>query len=318
MKTETLRAALLASILLTAPAMLLAQTVEQQRLNEAMQLQRAMFSQDAAGNLDEAIGIYRELAGPRTSDRSLAAEAQYRLSQALLQKGDLPGASEALLQLSIQFPDQAERVSQIAGGSGRMGGAMAGVPPLGFAFQNGNLQNSNAAVSPEMFRDLERLVAQAQTLNGGAPAVENLNNMTGAQLLELRAHLTEMIALAGLPNAAYDRDFVEGGLRTVTTTVENMSWTNPQSWLRITDGGTKWNLLLPAPNRLLRLGMNRESLPAGAQITLTFTTDGRNTPQDDGSMLGRVESVVRLSDQVTVFDRAVMLQQAEAGQAAAQ
>jgi hypothetical protein len=253
MKIEAMGAALLAAILLTAPASTQAQT-EQQRLNEALRMQRATFSQNTAGNLDAAIEIYREVAGPRTADRALAAEAQYRLSQALLQKGDLAGASEELLRLSNNFPDQAERISRLAGGS----------PP-----------------------------------RGGAPGAAELE-----KLVELRAR--EEHAQGESFAEVYGRNFAPGGTQTLTTRIEGFSWTNPTSWLRVADGATRWNLLLPAPNMLLRLGMTRESLLLDEQITVAFTMDAGGTPLDDGSMLGRVESIVRVRDQVTVFDRAAM------------
>ena len=285
MKTETLRTGLLASILLATPAMLLAQTTEQQRLNEALNMQRGVYSQDAAGNLDAAIEIYREVAGPRTSDRALAAEAQYRLSQALLQKGDMPAASEALLQLSIQFPDQAERISQLAGtasGRGGRGGGVA-VPTLGARMEQGGGRGGGR----------------------GQPLPED--EQTAAQLRELERAMVELRA-AHLETfeTIYDRDFVAGGARTVTSPVENMSWTNPTSWLRVSDGTTTWTLMLPAPNMLLRLGMTRESLPVNEQVTVVLTADASGTPLSDGSLLGRVESIVRVSDGATVFDRAAM------------
>lgn len=263
MKIEATGAALLAAILLTAPATAPAQT-EQQRLNEAMRMQRATFNQNTAGNLDAAIEIYREVAGPQTADRALAAEAQYRLSQALLQKGDLTGSSEELLRLSTNFPDQAERISRLAGGSGpRAGGA-----PGPNATELEALRLSLA--------DVEKRV--------------ELEKAQGESFAEV-----------------YGRNFVPGGTQTLTTRVEGFSWTNPTSWLRVSDGATHWSLLLPAPNMLLRLGMTRESLPLGEQITIVFTMDAGGTPLTaDGSMLGRVESIVRVRDQVTVFDRAAM------------
>jgi hypothetical protein len=64
--------------------------------------------------------------------------------------------------------------------------------------------------------------------------------------------------------------------------------------------------MLPAPNMLLRLGMTRESLPLREQIAVVLTMDAAGTPLADGSMLGRVESIVRTRDQVTVFDRAAI------------
>ena len=253
MKIEAIGAAVLAAILLTAPSGARAQT-EQQRLDEAMRMQRATFAQNAAGNLDAAIEIYREIAGPGTADRALAAEAQYRLSQALLQKGDLAGSSEEMLRLSSNFPDQAERISRLAGGS------------------------------------TPRAVARAW---GGAELEQ--------QVLELQKAQGESFA------EVYGRNFVAGGTQTLTTRVEGFSWTNPTSWLRVSDGATHWSLLLPAPNMLLRLGMTRESLPLDEQITVVLTMDAGGTPLTaDGSMLGRVESIVRVRDQVTVFDRAAI------------
>lgn len=291
MKLNPTRAALLAAALLALPATLLAQT-EQQRLAEAMQMQRAAFAQDSAGNLDQAIAIYREIAGPRTADRALAAEAQYRLSQALLQKGDLPGATEAMVQLSAGFPDQAEQISRLVGSNsgagltalrlntgGRGGGGGAAGGGRGGARSGGPAptgQATPADVPLEQLRELERSLAV----------------LAAAQQESFQA--------------VYDREFVPGATRSVATAVEGMSWTNPASWLRIADGSTNWSLIMPAPNMLLRLGMTRESLPVGEQITVVLTQDASGTPLADGTSLGRVESIVRRSDGSVVFDRAAM------------
>ena len=164
MKLNPTRAALLAAALLALPATLLAQT-EQQRLAEAMQMQRAAFAQDSAGNLDQAIAIYREIAGPRTADRALAAEAQYRLSQALLQKGDLPGATEAMVQLSAGFPDQAEQISRLtsltieaaANEENHLYGS------IGPAEVSKTLKGKNLMVEPDMVK-LEHPIKEANTL----------------------------------------------------------------------------------------------------------------------------------------------------------
>ena len=294
MKLYSTRAALLAATLLALPASLLAQT-EQQRLAEAMAMQRGAFSQDTAGNLDQAIAIYRDVAGPRTSDRALAAEAQYRLTQALLQKGDLQGAAEAALQLSTNYPDQAERISQLAGASGAGLVAMRVNPAAGGRGGGGGGRGARSGgpatpVDPNtanQLRELERAIGEIALVRAGAESFETI----------------------------YDRNFVAGGTRSVSTAVETMSWTNPTSWVRITDGATRWNLMLPSPNMLLRLGMTRESLPVGERITVVFSADASGTPLDDGSMLGRVESIVRASDGSVVFDRAAMLNQQAAQEA---
>jgi hypothetical protein len=114
------------------------------------------------------------------------------------------------------------------------------------------------------------------------------------------------VAHGGVFPAIDGREFVAGGTRTVTTVVEGMAWSSPTSWLRISDGVTRWNLMLPAPNMLSRLGMTRDSLPLESQITVVLTAEASGIPLTDGSLLGRVESIVRSSDQSLVFDRATL------------
>jgi hypothetical protein len=114
------------------------------------------------------------------------------------------------------------------------------------------------------------------------------------------------IAHAGVFPSIDDREFVAGGTRTVTTVVEGVAWSSPTSWLRISDGATRWNLMLPAPNTLIGLGMTRNSLPLESQITVVLTAEASGIPLTDGSLLGRVESITRTSDQSVVFNRATM------------
>lgn len=126
MKKRSMAAAAVAASLLVLSAAPRAQDDQaaRQRMAEAIRLQQAMHRQDAAGDLDAAIEIYRDLAVSTTADRAVAAEAQYRLAQSLLQQGDLDAAAEALLTLARVFPDHAPLVSRLASQSG-MGGALA-------------------------------------------------------------------------------------------------------------------------------------------------------------------------------------------------
>jgi hypothetical protein len=103
-----------------------------------------------------------------------------------------------------------------------------------------------------------------------------------------------------------DRDFVPGGTRTVTMKVEAIAWGYPNSWLRGSDGLTSWNLMLPEPGMLVRLGIGRDSLPLGSRITVVLTIDASGTLSTDGALIGRVESILRAADQSPVFDRAVL------------
>ena len=71
----------------------------------AEQLQRAIFAQDAQGNTESAIATYRQLATSTFAPRDVAAYAQYRLSDALLQKGDVTAARRELERMRKDFAE---------------------------------------------------------------------------------------------------------------------------------------------------------------------------------------------------------------------
>ena len=99
----TTAAALGLTLLTPAPA----QTV-------AEQLQKAIYAQDTAGNLDEAIAIYRKIVASGQAPRAVAATAQLRLTQALLQKGDLDGASREFQTLALVYAEYRELITGMA------------------------------------------------------------------------------------------------------------------------------------------------------------------------------------------------------------
>jgi tetratricopeptide (TPR) repeat protein len=78
------------------------------------QLQGAIFAQDSQGNLDAAIATYRQLAYSGLTPRDVAAEAQYRLGQALLAKGDITAATREFERMERDFPDYQQMVSRLA------------------------------------------------------------------------------------------------------------------------------------------------------------------------------------------------------------
>lgn len=80
--------------------------------------------------------------------------------------------------------------------------------------------------------------------------------------------------------------------------VQRMEFTNPHSWIYVevtTDAGDvqEWAIEGAAPNALLRRGFNRNSLPAGTEISVrgfqardrTFRAAGRDVELPDGSKL---------------------------------
>ena len=79
----------------------------------AEQLAKAIYAQETSGDLDEAIRIYREVLAS-SPQRPQAAEAQYRLAQSLLQKGDLTGAAAEYQKLANSYPDYGDLIASVA------------------------------------------------------------------------------------------------------------------------------------------------------------------------------------------------------------
>ncbi len=79
-------------------------------MSEARELQRRAFQSFADGHLEEAVTLYRQAVA---TDPKLAI-AWNGLSRVLLQKGDLPGATEAAQRLVELEPDEALNHSNLS------------------------------------------------------------------------------------------------------------------------------------------------------------------------------------------------------------
>jgi tetratricopeptide (TPR) repeat protein len=77
-------------------------------------LQKGIYTQETEGNLDNAILIYRQIVNSAPSQRDLAAQAQFRLAQALLQKGDLTSAAQEFDKLARDYSDYRNLVSSLS------------------------------------------------------------------------------------------------------------------------------------------------------------------------------------------------------------
>lgn len=99
MRTKYLAAAILAASLLGRPAA--GQSI-------ADLLQKGIYNQETAGDLDAAIQIYRQVVASGTEARNYAAQAQFRLGVCLLKKGDNAAAVKAFEQLLADYPEQKE------------------------------------------------------------------------------------------------------------------------------------------------------------------------------------------------------------------
>lgn len=81
----------------------------------AQQLQKGIYAQQTAGDLDGAIRIFREVIASNPAQRVYAAQAQMHLAQALLQKGDLAGAAQEFTTLSANYPEFHNMIADMAG-----------------------------------------------------------------------------------------------------------------------------------------------------------------------------------------------------------
>lgn len=109
----------------------------------AVQLQKGIYAQQTAGDLDTAIQIFRQVLASNPADRSYAAQAQLHLAQALLQKGDLNGAATEFNVLAANYSEFHDTVAAMAG-------KMAGVEH-GRTFSSGTATISQS--EPERYQN---------------------------------------------------------------------------------------------------------------------------------------------------------------------
>ena len=88
-------------------------------------LQKGIYAQETAGDLEGAIQLFRQVANPASTNKSIAAQAQYQLVLCMLQRGDRAAAAKEAETLARNFPDQQELVSKArkllpGGGSGML------------------------------------------------------------------------------------------------------------------------------------------------------------------------------------------------------
>src|SRR6202789_1899647 len=79
----------------------------------AEQMQRAIYTQETTGDLDSAVQMYRQILAA-APPRPLGAQAQFRLAQALLQKGDLQDAALESHSLSQNYPEYKGMIASMA------------------------------------------------------------------------------------------------------------------------------------------------------------------------------------------------------------
>jgi hypothetical protein len=145
----------------------------------AQLLEKGVYAQETEGNLDNAILIYRQVVNSGTNQRDIAAQAQYRLGQALLQKGDLKTASQEFERLARDFSEYQGLVSSLSAQQhGPLYSFQLGTPD-GSRLKKAMVQMAGIAGLATMSFDENKKV----TITGKAIQVTT-SNPTGAILLE--------------------------------------------------------------------------------------------------------------------------------------
>ena len=103
MTPKHILAAAVAALLLTLPAA---------AQSPSDLLQKGIHAQEASGDLDAAIAIFRQVVDSASTNKPLAAQAQYQLVLCMLQRGDRAAASKELAALERNFADMPDLVAK--------------------------------------------------------------------------------------------------------------------------------------------------------------------------------------------------------------
>lgn len=269
-------------------------------------MQKGIYTQETAGDLDGAIAIYRQIVNSGSAPRDLAAQAQYRLAQSLLQKGDLGNAATEFNNLARNYADYGRLVSSMAA-------TARGAVPLTAYPGRGS--------SPEQVAELERMMRERQMKL--AQAVNQLNQAESAggradvdkakaQLAEMQARLAEINGaavgekVAGLFNGvSYDG----GAPVTVKGVVVEALWVNPTAVIMLdpADGsGKTYAFQMASPNTMMKQGWTRQTVRVEDQLTVTAVlAAGNATIQPSGAIAG-LASTITAADGRKLFDRSAI------------
>src|SRR2546421_1028 len=75
-------------------------------------LEKGIYNEETKGDIDSAIAIYQQLLAEHDANRSLAAEAEFRLGQCLFKKNRTQEATAAFQKLIHDFPNETNLIAK--------------------------------------------------------------------------------------------------------------------------------------------------------------------------------------------------------------
>jgi hypothetical protein len=223
-----------------------AQTQAPAQPTAAELLQKGIFAQETAGDLEGAAKIYRQIVDSHPIQREIAAQAQYRLGMTLLQKGDASLAAQEIQRLAWDFPDYKDLIAA---------SKTANAAPHAITFQSG------------VFRPGP----------GDSSTAE-------ADLAKKAKAVLEDLAKKMVMDATRDAEFDFTKSIVVSGTVKQVQFINPISWLILNpavEGAPGYRISLASPNDLYHGGWQAQTVKAGDQVIVTGAPalDGTSTMQ---------------------------------------
>lgn len=76
-------------------------------------LEKAIYTEETLGNLNEAIGLYQQVVANTDAARATAAQALFRLGMCYQKSGHKEDAQAAFAKLSKLYPEQRGLIAQI-------------------------------------------------------------------------------------------------------------------------------------------------------------------------------------------------------------
>jgi len=258
-------------------------------------LQKGIYDQETAGDLDGAIAIYHQIVNSGSSPRDVAAQAQYRLAQSLLQKGDLPNGAQEFSNLARNYADYGKLVSSLA------------TQARGF-----DLTAEQRTTADRLKAEMANLQARRAALEGGGATLSSEQQAkVAAMLAELQSLKAAQQGLSGAGGGrAGGRSMslkFSGPATSVTGVVASIAFVTPAGTITVdsTDGtGKRYRFFTAGPAETGAQGFTHDSLRPGDQVTITGIL--ANGGQTTDGMITASATKITGPDGRKLFDRAIL------------
>jgi tetratricopeptide (TPR) repeat protein len=248
-------------------------------------LQKGIYNQETVGDLDNAIAIYRQIVNAGSSPRDVAAQAQFRLAQSLLQKGDLGNAAQEFEKLARSYADYSSLVSRLASQAQDVTVGRGGRGPRPLLLPGDLLTEQQQAGAAN---------AQAEAARARA-ALEEFQR--SADELKFYARTGGRGVGASSPSSAQallTMSFDADNPVTITGVIAKMEMRNPGGSITIDsrDGsGKRYAFLTAGASELFRRGLTMRAIQLGTEVTVEGLLAAGGQALADGALAASATTI---------------------------